>query len=105
MISNEVESVWAALKEVLDPELPISIVDMGLVYDVRVEGSRAELDMTFTATACPCMDFIMYDIKARLLQEPFIEEVEINVVWDPPWTNERLTPEGRELLRAFGVSA
>ena len=105
MISDEVESVWAALKEVLDPELPISIVDMGLVYDVRVAGSRAELDMTFTATACPCMDFIMYDIKVRLLQEPSIEEVEINVVWDPPWTNSRLTPEGRELLRAFGVSA
>ena len=105
MISDEVESVWAALKEVLDPELPISIVDMGLVYDVRVEGSRAELDVTFTATACPCMDFIMHDIKTRLMQEPSIEEVEINVVWDPPWTNERLTPEGRELLRAFGVSA
>lgn len=100
-----VESVWNALKDVLDPELPISIVDMGLVYDVRVEGSRAELDMTFTATACPCMDFIMYDIKARLMQVPSIEEVEINVVWDPPWTNERLTPEGRLLLRAFGVSA
>ena len=100
-----VESVWTALRDVLDPELPISIVDMGLVYDVRVEGSRAELDMTFTATACPCMDFIMYDIKTRLMQEPSIEEVEINVVWDPPWTNERLTPEGRELLRAFGVSA
>lgn len=101
----EVESVWAALKDVLDPELPISIVDMGLVYDVRLEGNKAELDMTFTATACPCMDFIMHDIKTRLMQEPSIEEVEINVVWDPPWTNERLTPEGRELLRAFGVSA
>jgi metal-sulfur cluster biosynthetic enzyme len=100
-----VESVWAALRDVLDPELPISIVDMGLVYDVRVDGAVAELDITFTATGCPCMDFIMTDIRTRLLQEPAIDEVQINVVWDPPWTNQRLTPQGRELLRAFGVSA
>ncbi len=100
-----VDSVWAALRDVLDPELPISIVDMGLVYDVRVEGNKAELDVTFTATACPCMDFIIQDIKTRLSQEPSIEEVEINVVWDPPWTNERLTSEGRLLLKAYGVSA
>jgi metal-sulfur cluster biosynthetic enzyme len=99
------EDIWAALKDVLDPELPISIIDMGLVYDVRVDGRMAELDITFTATACPCMDFILYDIRERLRREPAIEDVKINIVWDPPWTNERLTPQGRELLRAFGVSA
>lgn len=99
------DQIWAALKDVLDPELPISIVDMGLVYDVRCEGGVAELDITFTATACPCADFIVEDIRTRLLREPEIEDVQINIVWDPPWTNDRLTPEGRELLRAFGVSA
>ncbi len=99
------EDVWAALQDVRDPELPISIVDMGLVYDVRCEGRLAELDITFTATACPCADFIVEDIRTRLLREPAIDEVQINIVWDPPWTNDRLTPEGRELLRAFGVSA
>jgi metal-sulfur cluster biosynthetic enzyme len=99
------EDVWAALEDVLDPELPISIVDMGLVYAVRVDGVKAELDITFTATACPCMDFIMEDIRTRLLREPAIEEVRINVVWDPPWTNQRLTEQGRALLRAYGVSA
>jgi metal-sulfur cluster biosynthetic enzyme len=99
------EDVWVALKDVRDPELPISIVDMGLVYDVRVDGRKAELDITFTATACPCMDFILSDIRTRLLREPSIDDVQINIVWDPPWTNERLSPEGRELLRAYGVSA
>jgi metal-sulfur cluster biosynthetic enzyme len=99
------EDVWVALRDVLDPELPISIVDMGLVYDVRVRGQTAELDITFTATACPCMDFILSDIRTRLLQEPTIDNLQINIVWDPPWTNERLTPQGRELLRAYGVSA
>jgi metal-sulfur cluster biosynthetic enzyme len=100
-----VEDIWIWLKDVLDPELPISIVDMGLVYDVRISGSTVELDITFTATACPCADFIMDDIRTRLLQEPACDTVEINIVWDPPWTNERLSPEGRELLRAYGVSA
>lgn len=99
------EDVWAALRDVRDPELPISIVDMGLVYDVRCEGRLALLDITFTATACPCADFIVEDIRTRLLREPAIDEVQINIVWDPPWTNDRLTPQGRELLRAFGVSA
>jgi metal-sulfur cluster biosynthetic enzyme len=93
------------LRDVMDPELPISIVDMGLVYDVRVDGATAELDITFTATACPCADFIVEDIRTRLLQEESCDEVKINIVWDPPWTNQRLSPEGRELLRAFGVSA
>ncbi|UCF18574.1 MAG: metal-sulfur cluster assembly factor [Gemmatimonadota bacterium] len=97
--------VWTALRDVLDPELPISIVDMGLVYDVRVSGQEVELDITFTATACPCADFIMHDIRTRLLQEPSIDAVEINIVWDPPWTNERLTQQGRDLLRVYGVSA
>ncbi len=78
---------------------------MGLVYDVRVRGNTVELDITFTATACPCMDFIIADIRERLLREPAINDVAINVVWDPPWTNDRLTARGRELLRAFGVSA
>jgi metal-sulfur cluster biosynthetic enzyme len=99
------EHVWNALRSVLDPELPISIVDMGLVYDVRVRGRTAELDITFTATGCPCVDFILSDIRTRLLREPTIDDVQINIVWDPPWTNARLTPEGRELLRAYGVSA
>jgi metal-sulfur cluster biosynthetic enzyme len=78
---------------------------MGLVYDVRLDDTSVELDMTFTATACPCMEFIMSDVRTRLLVEPGIDEVRINVVWDPPWTNQRLSREGRELLRAYGVSA
>ena len=100
-----VADVWSALTDVLDPELPISIVDMGLVYDVRVSGHVVELDITFTATACPCADFIVQDIRTRLLEESSIDDVKINIVWDPPWTNERLTQQGRDLLRVYGVSA
>lgn len=96
-------AVWAALAEVRDPELPISVVDLGLIYRVRVDGTRVEVWVTFTATACPCMDFIIGDVRARLLREPWVEEVVVHEVWDPPWTKERITGEGRERLRSMGV--
>jgi len=99
------EALWAALKEVDDPEFPVSVVDLGLIYDIRREGGRVEVDLTFTATACPCMEFITDDVRDRLLEEVGVEEVEVRVVWDPPWTRERLTEEGRAVLRKFGVAA
>ena len=97
--------LWRALREVRDPELPISLVDLGLIYDVRRDGPRVEVDLTFTATACPCMDFIRQDITERLVADADVEEVVIEHVWDPPWTAARMTPEGRELLRQVGVAA
>ena len=96
--------LWDALREVMDPEIPISLVDLGLIYDIREEGGRVEVDLTFTATACPCMAFIHFDIQDRLRREPGVDEVVVNEVWTPAWTKARITPEGRETLRAFGVS-
>ena len=98
-------SLWAALREVRDPELPVSLVDLGLVYAIRREGGTVHVDLTFTATACPCMDFIRDDLRDRLMAEPDVDAVEINVVWDPPWTVDRMTVEGREALRRCGVAA
>lgn len=97
--------LWAALREVLDPEFPISVVDLGLIYDIRREGGRIDVDVTFTATACPCMDFIKDDVRERLEREPGVDEVVVQVVWDPPWTRERLSERAREQLRRFGVAA
>ncbi len=102
---NDTAVIWNALKEVMDPEFPISLVDLGLIYDVRRRDRSVEIDLTFTATACPCMEFIHEDIRARLLQEADIEEVNINQVWDPPWTAERISEEGKRLLKKFGVAA
>jgi len=96
--------LWDALREVMDPEIPISLVDLGLIYDVRQEGAAVEVDLTFTATACPCMAFIHFDIQDRLQQVPGVGEVTVNEVWTPAWTKARITPEGRETLRTFGVS-
>jgi metal-sulfur cluster biosynthetic enzyme len=98
-------AVRDCLREVLDPELPVSLVDLGLVYGVAVEGRRARVRLTFTATACPCMEFIREDVTDRLLREPWLDSVEIEEVWDPPWTTDRITPEGRRQLRRVGVGA
>lgn len=93
------------LHEVLDPEIPISLVDLGLIYGARMEGDTACIDLTFTATACPCMEFIREDVSDRLLQEQWIEGVEIREVWDPPWTTDRISDRGRAILKRLGVGA
>jgi phenylacetate-CoA oxygenase PaaJ subunit len=99
------ESLWNALREVRDPELPISLVDLGLIYAIRRSDDHVEVDLTFTATACPCMDFIRQDVQERLLREPGVRTVEIREVWDPPWTTDRMTAEGRAILRSYGIAA
>jgi metal-sulfur cluster biosynthetic enzyme len=98
-------ATWRALGEVLDPEIPISLVELGLIYGLDYTDGVVEVVVTFTATACPCMEFIREDITDRLEQEPWIREVRIEEVWSPPWTTDRISPEGRRKLRTLGVSA
>jgi metal-sulfur cluster biosynthetic enzyme len=95
----------AALGEVLDPELPISLLELGLVYGVAFDRGTARVDLTFTATACPCMDFIKRDVRDRIGSEPWVDAVEINEVWDPPWTTARISDAGRRKLKRMGVGA
>ncbi len=96
--------VLVALSDVLDPEWPVSIVDMGLVYGVTVEDGIVTLRLTFTATACPCMEMIQEDIRTRLLGMPGVRDVRIVVIWDPPWSKDRLTARAREAFRRWGVA-
>lgn len=104
------ERVWRALYEVPDPEFPISLVDLGLVYGVEIDepdatgGARVTATITLTATACPCVEFIKWDVRDRVLQEDGVSEVDVRITWDPPWTTERITDRGREALRRAGVS-
>jgi metal-sulfur cluster biosynthetic enzyme len=100
-----VDAIWLALRDVADPELPVSLVDLGLVCDVRRHGSHVEVDITFTATACPCMGFIRQDIEERLRRDETIDTITIMERWDPPWTAERMTAEGKAALKASGVAA
>ncbi|HEX6350640.1 MAG TPA: metal-sulfur cluster assembly factor [Candidatus Dormibacteraeota bacterium] len=98
------DALIEALKEVQDPEMPVNIVDLGLVYGVRHTGSRVEVDLTFTAMGCPAYEFLLGDVRERLLREPGVEDVVIRVVWDPPWTAERLSEEGRDALQMWGLA-
>ena len=98
------QRLWAALAEVQDPEMPINLVDLGVIYDVREHDGTVEVDLTFTAMGCPASDFILEDVSERLRREPGVNEVRINVVWDPPWTAARLTQEGRDALEAWGLA-
>ena len=96
--------LWQALEDVHDPEFPMSVVDMGLIYGLRWRDDTVHVKLTFTAMGCPAMDFIIGDIRERLLQEEGVENVEIEIVWDPPWTKERLSEKGRMLLQTWGVT-
>ena len=98
-------ALWDALREVTDPELPISVVDMGLIIGLTRQDGLVEVTLTFTAMGCPATEFIMDDIRERLLQESGIQRVKLNVVWSPVWTKERLSEEGIEVMRTWGVSA
>ena len=96
--------VWAALAEINDPEMPVNLVDLGLIYGIEVLKGTVRLRLTFTAMGCPATDMIVSDIRERLLAEPGVESVAIDIVWDPPWSSARLTPDGREALLAWGLS-
>jgi metal-sulfur cluster biosynthetic enzyme len=97
--------IWEALRRVEDPEIPISIVGMGLIVSVAyvAEARRAELQITFTAMGCPATDFIEEDIREALLADPEIDAVDIEVVWDPVWTKDRIRADARETMRRLGV--
>ncbi len=96
--------VWSALAEINDPEMPVNLVDLGVVYGVEVGERIVRVRLTFTAMGCPASDMIVGDIRERLLTEPDVDDVVIEVVWDPPWSSDRLTPDGREALRSWGLS-
>jgi metal-sulfur cluster biosynthetic enzyme len=99
--------LWDALRSVNDPEIPVSVVGMGLIVSLAYlpEHRRAELQITFTAMGCPAMDFIEDDIREALLRDPDVDEVEIEVVWDPIWTKDRIRAEARETMRRLGILA
>ena len=96
------KEVWQALKTCYDPEIPVNIVDLGLIYDMHVDkladGARVEVKMTLTAQGCGMGTSIAADAQNKLLNLPGVLEADVQVVWDPPWTPEKISPEGRALL-------
>jgi metal-sulfur cluster biosynthetic enzyme len=97
------EDVTEAMKDVVDPELGINVVDLGLVYGVTIDSSsNATIDMTLTSAACPLTDVIQDQTNTAL--EGLVNDVTINWVWMPPWGPDKITDDGREQLRALGFN-
>jgi metal-sulfur cluster biosynthetic enzyme len=100
------DEVLQALKECYDPEIPVNIVDLGLIYEVRFvpappeagEGQLVEVEMTMTSPGCPSHTFISQQVKERLERMPGVKGAAVNVVWSPPWGPERLSDEARQKL-------
>ncbi len=98
------DRLWAALAEVQDPEMPVNLVDLGVIYGITERDGVVDVDLTFTAMGCPASDFILEDVRDRLLRESGVREVCINIVWSPPWTAARMTQAGRDALEAWGLA-
>ena len=97
------DQIWEELKTCYDPEIPVNIVDLGLIYDMQVaslaNGSkRVDVKMTLTAPGCGMGASIAYDARQKLLALSGVEEADVELVWDPPWSPQMISPEGRLLL-------
>lgn len=94
-----VDEIMDRLRNCYDPEIPLNVVDLGLVYNVQVENEGdVTVEMTLTAQGCPSHSEISRDIRTTLLSTPGVNNAKVDVVWDPPWTPERISPEGRKKL-------
>ncbi len=98
------EDIEEAMRDVVDPELGINVVDLGLVYGLRVEEDIAVIDMTLTSAACPLTDVIEDQSRNALVRSGLVEDLKINWVWMPPWGPDKITEDGREQLRALGFT-
>lgn len=103
-IRPETATLWEALREVLDPEIPVSVVDLGLICDIRRQEAAVEVDITFTSTACPAVEFIKEDVRQRLLREPDVDSVQVHETWEVNWSAARVSCDGRAEMRRYGIS-
>jgi metal-sulfur cluster biosynthetic enzyme len=98
--------LWTALRDVEDPEIPVSVLALGLIVSLRYDpGERtAHVKLTYTTMGCPAMDFIQDDIREALEADPDVDEVRIEVVWDPVWTKDRIREDARARMRELGIA-
>ena len=89
------EEIVKALKECYDPEIPVNVWDLGLIYDVNVDGDKVRVKMTLTAPGCPMHTFISEEVKNKLRSISGVKEATVEVVWDPPWNPDRMSKEAK----------
>lgn len=91
------EDVIKALKNCYDPEIPINIVDLGLIYDVAIKKGKVEITMTLTALGCPLANIIVEEMKQKLLLLKGVKDVDVEIVFDPPWSPEKMSDQARKI--------
>jgi metal-sulfur cluster biosynthetic enzyme len=91
-------TIRETLRQVLDPELGCNIIDLGLVYSIEILGNRVRVKMTLTTPGCPMHESIAYGVQMALLSLDEVQDVEVELVWDPPWNPAMMTPSGRAQL-------
>lgn len=96
--------VWDALYAVEDPEMPVSIVDLGLIYDLSIDDTTVHVDMTLTYSGCPARDMLQDDVREAIGAVDGVDDVDLRLVWSPEWSIELVTEPGKEALRDFGLS-
>ncbi|MBI4467209.1 MAG: metal-sulfur cluster assembly factor [Acidobacteria bacterium] len=96
------EQVWEALRDCYDPEIPLNIVDLGLIYEVKVENEAVHVKMTLTAQGCPAHGDIADGVRSRVQTIPGVKDAAVEIVWDPPWDPSRMSEEGK---RRLGITA
>ncbi len=97
------DQVRASLKQCMDPEVPMSIVDMGLIYGIDIsESNDVDVKMTMTTQGCPLHETLVQDVTRFVKKVPGVNNVNINIVWDPPWSMDKMTDEGKAMLKSMG---
>jgi metal-sulfur cluster biosynthetic enzyme len=89
------EDVYGALRECYDPEIPVNIVDLGLIYEISIKPLRVDVKMTLTALGCPMAAEVMTDVRDHLLEIPGVEDAGVELVYEPPWSPERMSEDAR----------
>ncbi|MDQ0255442.1 metal-sulfur cluster biosynthetic enzyme [Evansella vedderi] len=92
------EEIMKQLETVIDPELGVDVVNLGLIYDVTIEGPNAVITMTLTTPGCPLHDTMINGVRSAVQLHPEMERCEVNLVWEPAWTPERMSPEVRDMF-------
>ena len=93
-----IEEIQEALRDVYDPEIPVNVLDLGLIYDIQLNGNQVYIQMTLTAPGCGMGPYIAQNAEWRIAEIEGIDEVEVDMVFDPPWTPEMITEDGKKLL-------
>ena len=98
------EAIYAVLKSIFDPEIPVNIVDLGLIYGVMIEGDQVEILMTLTVPGCPMGAYIAREVEEKIKGIEGVKGVKVDITFDPPWSVDRMTEEGKNVLRGMGVN-